>query len=415
MGPITLFDKSFIQSLSVDESVWFDHFFYSNVCPLFYVETLGDLSKSVREGRTPEQEVGIIANKFPEMHGSPNIQHVTACIDELLGYPVPMTGQILLAGGRPVKAAGQTGIVFEKFPEAEAFSRWQNREFLEVEKLYAHDWRKLVTELDLNEMATRFRNLGIDAKTCKTLEQAKSLAMNAVSSTDRPFDRMYLALLFLNIHPQYHREILKRWSIMNYAPLTSYAPYVAYVYSIELFFQISLAANLISSERPSNRIDIGYLFYLPFSMTFVSSDKLHKKCAPLFLRSDQQYIWGPDLKTDLKKLNEYYMGFSEEQKEKGIMFFSSYPPKEGSFMVPRIYDWHFRGWREQKDVDLSDKKIKQDDLVAHLKKFTDAPTLKPDEVDFDCSDADSIAVTRVVRKKKGSWFQVPKDLEPDSE
>ena len=26
-GPITLFDKCFIQSLTVDESVWFDQFF----------------------------------------------------------------------------------------------------------------------------------------------------------------------------------------------------------------------------------------------------------------------------------------------------------------------------------------------------------------------------------------------------
>ncbi len=28
MGPIALFDKSFLQSLTVDELVWFDHFFY---------------------------------------------------------------------------------------------------------------------------------------------------------------------------------------------------------------------------------------------------------------------------------------------------------------------------------------------------------------------------------------------------
>ena len=37
MGPITLFDKSFLQAISLDEAVWFDRF----VCPVFYVETLG--------------------------------------------------------------------------------------------------------------------------------------------------------------------------------------------------------------------------------------------------------------------------------------------------------------------------------------------------------------------------------------
>lgn len=30
MGPIVLFDKSFLQALSVDEAVWFDHFFLAN-------------------------------------------------------------------------------------------------------------------------------------------------------------------------------------------------------------------------------------------------------------------------------------------------------------------------------------------------------------------------------------------------
>ena len=103
MGPVTLFDKSFLQSLSVDESVMFDHFFLVNLCPIFYNETLADLDKNVRKGRTPEQEVGIIADKFPEMHGMPCAYHRHLCFGELLGYPIPMTGQIPLAGGRRVE------------------------------------------------------------------------------------------------------------------------------------------------------------------------------------------------------------------------------------------------------------------------------------------------------------------------
>jgi len=412
MGPITLFDKSFLQSLSLDESVWFDHFFLTNVCPLFYVETLADLNKSVRENRTPEQEVGIIAEKFPEMQGSPNVQHVTACIGELLGHRVPMTGQILLAGGRPVKAGGQTGIVFEESPEAEAFSRWQKNEFLEIERLHAHGWREMVTNLDLEEMASRFRKLGIDGKSCKTLEQAKILAEQIVSSSDKPFDRMYLALLFLNIHPQYHREILQCWSVMRYPPLTRYAPYVAYVLTVELFFQFALAAKLIASERPSNRVDIGYLFYLPFSMAFVSSDKLHRRCAPLFLRSNQQFIWGPELKEGLDKINKHYLSLPANEKEKGVILFAGNPPKDGDFLISEIWDRHFPNWRERKEVDLSDKKIKHKELAAYINKFTKAPTLSPEEIDFDKSSTDSISMKSMVRKKKGSWFQVPKGLEP---
>ncbi|HUU16810.1 MAG TPA: hypothetical protein VMW72_06665 [Sedimentisphaerales bacterium] len=142
VGPITLFDKSFLQSLSVDESVWFDHFFLANVCPLFYVETLADLEKSVRQGRTPEQEVGLIADKFPEMHGSPNAYHVELCLQNLMGRSIPLNGQIPLVGGRTVKVNEKTGVLFDLSPEAEAFTRWQRHEFTDIERLHAKAWRE---------------------------------------------------------------------------------------------------------------------------------------------------------------------------------------------------------------------------------------------------------------------------------
>ncbi len=56
VGPILIFDKSTLQSLSVDESVWLDAFYLSNITPLFFVETLADLEKEVATGRTPEKD-----------------------------------------------------------------------------------------------------------------------------------------------------------------------------------------------------------------------------------------------------------------------------------------------------------------------------------------------------------------------
>ena len=85
MGPITLFDKSFLQALSTDEAVWFDNFFYPVIAPLFYIETLADLWKKPREGKTAEQEVGIIAAKTPQMRGGPCYFHHQLCINDLLG------------------------------------------------------------------------------------------------------------------------------------------------------------------------------------------------------------------------------------------------------------------------------------------------------------------------------------------
>ena len=71
MGPIAVFDKSFIQSLNINESVWFDNFFSAVITPYFYVETLADLHKSARRGKTPEEEVTILAEKTPELSSTP--------------------------------------------------------------------------------------------------------------------------------------------------------------------------------------------------------------------------------------------------------------------------------------------------------------------------------------------------------
>ena len=52
MGPIIIFDKSTLESLNPDEAMWLDHFFLSNITPLFFIETLPDLEKKVRIGRS---------------------------------------------------------------------------------------------------------------------------------------------------------------------------------------------------------------------------------------------------------------------------------------------------------------------------------------------------------------------------
>jgi len=413
MGPITLFDKSFLQSLSVDESVWFDHFFLTNVSPLFYVETLADLEKSVREGRTPEQEVGLIADKFPEMHGAPSAHHTNLCISNLLGHAVPMTGQILLAGGRKVNVSGRSGSVFEQSPEAEAFSRWREHEFLEIERQYAQSWRRALSALDLRQVTKRFRALGIDGKSCRNLEDASALATSAVATSDRPSERMKLGLLFrfLNVPWLVQQQILKGWSIANYPPLVEYAPYAAYVLTVEMFFQIALATNLISGERPSNRVDIAYLFYLPFCMMFASCDRLHERCTPLFLRRDQGFVWGQELKDGLGQLNTYYSQLPDSTKQKGVLSFAAHPPKSGDFFVTRLWDQSFPGWREINEANRSDRSEANSKVLEEIKEMEHAPPLSRDQVDYDSVGTDHVLIKRRVRIIKGSWYQVPKDLE----
>ncbi len=413
MGPISLFDKSFLQSLTVDESAWFDHYFTPNICPIFFVETVADLVKSnLREGRTAEHEVAIIAEKTPEVSSYVCAHHGHICLNELLGQPAPMTGQIPTPGGQPVRLNGQTGLSFARAPEAEAFARWQASEFQEVERIAAHEWRSALSLLDLKAMADAMRAIGIDGKSCKSLEQAADMARGIVRSRNKPFDQMKLLFYFVQIGHRYMAPALERWQIEGYRPLAEHAPYAAHILTVELFFQIALAASLISSDRPSNRVDIAYLFYLPFCDVFTSTDHLHRKCAPLFLRDNQDFVWGDELKADLRHTNAHYAAtLTEAQREAGLNTIPHTPIEHEGSVIVRLWDRHSPGWRRRLQQPSTRMTPEQEaELMERVKGFQQAPPaiLAPEERDQTVFDHTTIE--RSIHRRKGSWWQVPKDM-----
>jgi len=110
VGPITIFDKSLLQALNLDEAVWFDNFYLANITPLFFVETLADLEKIDAKGRPPEHVVGSLAAKAP-LGGLPNVHHGTLCANEMLGHGFKLgLGRPVIAGGQPVATSLQMGI-----------------------------------------------------------------------------------------------------------------------------------------------------------------------------------------------------------------------------------------------------------------------------------------------------------------
>ncbi len=413
MGPITLFDKSFLQSLKVDESVWFDNFFYSAICPIFYVETLADLKKP-KLRRPPEQEVGIIADKFPERHCAPMVHHQEMVIGDLLGNHVPLTGQIPRDPSRFVQSDRHKGVIFEGAPEEEAFLRWQSREFHDLEREFASTWRANLESLDLKRIPDEFRKLEISGRNCKTLQEAKSIADTLVSGTDKTLEMLEFAFFVLGIPQEGRNSIMGRWLASKFLPLSSFAPYAAHFLTVEVFFQISLEASRISSDRPSNRLDIAYLYYLPFCQVLVSSDKLHRRCAPLFLKENQIFIWGPELKSALSVLDQHYSALPESEKEKGVMHFAPYPPTEIESIVSQAWDRHLPRWREyakQPSIELDSNP----ETVKKVRQLIDAPSLQPNAADLDPENLDFMSIRRNVHQKKGKWWQLPHDLEDNDE
>ena len=412
-GPIALFDKSFIQSLNVDESVWFDHFFMAVVCPIFFVETLADLAKEPRKGKTSEAEVRFIASKFPEMHGCPCVDYLEMSLSNLMGHDLPMDGRIIRPGGRPVRGGGRTGIVYDQSPEEAAFQRWQNEKFVELEREFARKWRAELNAIDLKQIGSAFQAKGVNPKSCRTLTEAHQLATQIVSADDGKSTQIALAINLLRVPHEYHSAIAGRWQRVGKPSLISFAPYTAFVVTVETFFQVALAAQLIPDNRNSNRTDIAYLFYLPFCHVFISSDRLHRRTAELFLRPDQEFIWGQDLKADLGKINAHFSQRSDAERESGIMCMAQYPPGEAASLVAGI--WKRFGFGSRPHADNLAEKVDGDEqrrILAELQEFNHGTTiddeLTPDEVE-------AVSVRRVMHKKKGSWWQLPKELKVDGD
>lgn len=405
MGPIALFDKSFLQSLSTDESVWFDHFFYPVVVPVFYIETLADLEKKPREGKSAEEEVGIIAVKTPQMSGAPCYFHQFLCVQNLLGAPVPMNGQIPMAGARQVVRNGKYGAIVDEPPESLAFARWQDGRFYEVERQYAREWRAQLESINLGAIQEAMQRIGIRAQTCRTLKDAKKLADAMVSMMTRSPGRFDLALSLLDIPDQHHRAIKDRWKHAKRPALSLFAPYAAHVLSVEVFFRVALGANLIAATRASNRADIAYLFYAPFCHLFVSSDRLHRITAPLYLRPDQEFVWGRDLKGDLTQLDSHFKSLPENLRSQGVYKLGSRLPDQSQGKIRELMQ-RFAPNLLKPPVDPGLISVEAHaKLMGEMQEWDNAPAVESPQ-NLPDGEWETMILKRSVHRQRGSWIQI---------
>ena len=254
-GPITIFDKSAIQMLNVDEAALFGQFYRVAITPLFFVETLADLEKDINGGKTPEDVVGIIASKTANLTADPSAHHTLLVLNDLHGGEIEMDGRPHVVGGRSVVRDGKRGIVFDKAPEAEALHRWQRHEFLEIERGIAKQWRENLRAHQIRKVdPARF----FPQNRPRTFAEVK---LYADAYIRREGGQAFVSALNLLSVPQADRgPVLSRWLDLGSPPISLFAPYAAYVATVTLFFELAVSLSMISDQRPSNAVDIAYCF-----------------------------------------------------------------------------------------------------------------------------------------------------------
>jgi hypothetical protein len=211
------------------------------------------------------------------------------------------------------------------------------------------------------------------------------------------------------------KDFSKKRYLVEKLAFQDFAPYAAFCLKIDLLFYLGVHFNLISSDRPSHRIDISYLYYLPFCMVFVSNDRLHKLTAPLFMELGQTFVSGDDFKRALRELDEYYSKLPDEVKERGVLSFAQYPPTDITNLISELWDKHMSPkWREMKDE--SERKIRDPEedkkTVKKLKLEQETSTPIPDRISLE--EADQVFLTHLVPPIRGKWKLFSQDIIDES-
>lgn len=401
MGPITLFDKSFLEMLNVDEAAIFDLLFSTNICPIYYVEVLADLQKAKPGIRLPEKIVADLARKTPVMESRPNVHHVTLCRMELAGLTeVEMRYVPVVAGGRPVQMGGKPGSIFDEAPEAKAFRRWEAQEFDELEREFVAAWRADLERMDLGAFAKITKDALRITESPKTLEQALRIAIETVEGEGQRYRVLLTACETLNLNSRERKLVVERWKGNGRPRVPEFAPYTAHCLRVEVFFHLCLEKKLISPDRPSNLTDMAYLNYLPFAMIFISNDKLHARTAPLFMTGDQQFVTGAEMKADLAKLDEFYSATPpDEMKERGMFNIASRPPDDNKYLTTQLWNRFMRPQEATRKL-TSEQERK---IVEKLKEMKEMATARVDRL----AKPENMIYERKVPATRGKWQLLP--------
>ncbi|WP_341364914.1 hypothetical protein P8T57_06220 [Thalassospira sp. SN3W] len=371
MGPTLVFDKSVIECLSERESRWLTNLYALNRVPTLFMEILANLKKDWRDGRAPEGHVQGLANKIPQIDVWQNLHHREIWYHNLLGYEVPMDGHVLVPRGeRIVDATGAEANFLGRSPEDKAMSRWVEGRFNEFEGVLAQRWRDAIKLIDLVELGKSYRK--VYPKWREVAPDLSSIQdVVAKISSGRTGNFELLRQIINTLEPgdiEYEKNVIRNWRMNGRPKIIEYAPYAVHCFSVNIFFSIGIASDTLST-RPTNLIDLQYLYYLPFCKVFVSGDRFHQSLVPFFLRDGQVFLEAEHLKQDLREIADAWD--TNQDGTSGTMSFVRHPlPNSYS---EKVWDTCWPDWRKQfVDEEMPSTEEQRKKTYARLRPMLDA-------------------------------------------
>ena len=179
-------------------------------------------------------------------------------------------------------------------------------------------------------------------------------------------------MLATSVPESTQRIAIERWKKLGRPPAEIFAPYTAFVAKVEALFILSVA-HCVVTTRATNRIDIEYLKYLPFTFAFSSADKLHIDLWPYFARKDQVFLGREELRASLAEMISFYDNLSDEEKKHGSATYAQFPPVHLDNAITKAFDKALPDWR--RDANKPRPPISPAEnaaIMARLKPMMDA-------------------------------------------
>lgn len=279
--------------------------------PVLLMEILADLRKA-ENIETGQAEVQRLADKLVPACSYMNVGFRQIVIGEIHGYKMPCDGRPVLGKGESVTSGGKSGMIFEPSPEDEALLRWQRGSFLEAEEILATEWRRVSQAIDLERVQRILRDHYSRHMKLRSFPEVTALVDDLLRSAP-PTKLISWFLTDCEILPEKFEELLSKIQKNSSFKLDTDLPYTSRCLRVALIFHFGLAFGLVST-RSTNRIDLEYLYYVPFCMVFSSGDLLHRDLIP-FISKDQIFISRDVFKADLKGLAIWWTGLTAKEQE----------------------------------------------------------------------------------------------------
>ena len=350
-GISMVLDKSAFHSLSKTQIELLCKYYRFTISPILVKEVLGDLKKETSDGSLNSKKVTEFANKLSGFNTSINAHYSVLINAELQGMKIPFFSSMVDTGERFNLGEKETGIIIKPSNDRKSIDRWKEGNFEKMDEIFSKLWREITLQPDnLTNLKEYLKKQNPGYSHLKNPADILFIIKLTFNNPDFQMDFLKSAIENFKVPIPIASQAFYRWETIRPDNLFAFAPYTFFCVLTKLFFNICLQNEIIGT-RPTNLLDLDYMYYLPFCRVFVSDDKVHKTLVPHLLLPGQLFITGKDLKEDFIKIEEIKATLTGKELQRT----HREPPREKTLLSYKIWNSMLVDWPPEKDWEPTER------------------------------------------------------------